>query len=102
MVVELTDDLKVFRRYGGALVLTGSPWFALQPYIRPENARRYLALPNTNLATNVAEFIIPKGTMVLVGKVADQVLNTVRFGDYAVGSGLQVYLPNPATARLIK
>lgn len=101
-VIELADDLHVFRRYGGTSVPTGSPWFSLKPYVYPSNARRYLALPNTNLATNVAEFIVPKGTKMLVGNVADQAQNIVRFGDYAVGGGLQVYLPNPAAARLIK
>ena len=97
-VTELTNDLKVFRHYGGDSFSTGSPWFSIKPYVRPGNARRYLALPNINLATNVAEFIIPKGTKVLVGPVASKISDSL-FGSYAVGGGLQIYLPNPTIAR---
>ena len=100
-VIELTDNLKVFRRYGGASLATGSPWFSPQPYVRGGNARRYLALPNTNLASDVAEFIIPKGNKILVGTAASKSFDDL-FGSKAVGGGLQIYLPDPSIARRIK
>jgi len=101
-VVELADDLHMFRRYGGTSMPTGSPWFSLKPYAYPGNARRYLALPNTNLATNVAEFIIPRGATILIGKTAEKTMDTVRFGSYALGGGFQIYVPDPTIARLFK
>jgi hypothetical protein len=99
MVYQAMKDLHVFRRYSGELKV--SPWFSLKPYVYPGNARRYLALPDKNLATNVAEFIIPKDTKFVFGKVASQISDSL-FGSHAVGGGLQIYLPDPFEARRIK
>ena len=101
-VAELTADLEVPRYYGGNSVPTNSPWFSTRTYSRSGNARRFLSLPNTNLATNVAEFSIPKGTRILIGKAASKVNEVRIFGKYAVGGGVQIYLPDPTKARLLK
>ena len=99
VVYQLTGELDVFRRYSGDLKV--SPWFSPKPYVYPGNARRYLALPNKNLATNIAEFVIPKDTKLLFGKTASQILDTF-FGSHAAGGGLQIYLPNPFVAKRTK
>jgi hypothetical protein len=99
-VVTLSEDLIVYRHWGGKAPETGSPWFSPKPYARPGNARRYLALPNRNTAENVSAFRIPAGTTIIRGKVASQVQD-IRFGPYAVGGGIQIYVPNPEDAILI-
>jgi len=101
-VVELKTDLEVLRYYGGKSVPTNSPWLSIKSYSRFGNARRFLSLPNTNLATNVAEFSIPKGTRILIGNAASKVNEVLIFGKYAVGGGVQIYLPYPTIARWIK
>jgi RHS repeat-associated protein len=101
-VVELTTDLKVLRYYGGNTIPTNSPWFSIKSYSRFGNARRFLSLPNRNLATNVAEFSIPKGARILIGNAASKVNDVLIFGKYAVGGGVQIYLPDPTMARWVK
>jgi RHS repeat-associated protein len=93
----LAEDLVVFRRWGGRASETGSPWFSPQPYARPGNARRYLALPEANTAENLTAFKIPAGTTILRGKVGSRA-GEVRFGSNAVGGGVQIYLPDPSAA----
>lgn len=95
---ETTQDITVYRHWGGGASETGSPWFSPKPYVRPGNAQRYLALPLSNSAQNISVFMIPSGTTVIVGKVAPQ---TSYFGSQAVGGGTQVYLPNPSNAVLL-
>jgi len=46
-VVTLTEDLIVYRHWGGDAPEIGSPWFSPEPYMNPEDARRYLAPRNT-------------------------------------------------------
>ena len=99
-VVTLSEDLIVYRHWGGEAPETGSPWFSPKPYVRPGNARRYLALPNYNSADRVSAFRIPAGTTIIRGQVASQV-GQPRFGPYATGGGVQIYLPNPEDAVLI-
>jgi len=99
-VETLTEDLIVYRHWGSEAGETGSPWFSPKPYVRPGNARRYLALPEYNTAENVSSFRIPAGTMIIRGKVASKV-GTVNFGSYATGGGTQIYLPDPNVAVLI-
>ncbi|MBC7252212.1 MAG: RHS repeat-associated core domain-containing protein [Anaerolineae bacterium] len=98
MVETLTEDLIVYRRWGGEARETGSPWFSPKPYVRPGNARRYLALPNTNTAENVSVFKIPAGTTIIRGEVAPRVRD---YGPHAVGGGMQIYLPDPEKAILL-
>jgi len=97
-VITLTEDLIVYRHWGGDARETGSPWFSPKPYIRPGNARRYLALPPENTAKNVSVFRIPAGTTIIRGKVAPQI---EQYGPYAAGGGMQIYLPNPEDAILL-
>jgi RHS repeat-associated protein len=93
----LTEDLIVYRRWSGSAVEIGSPWFSPQPYAHPGNARRYLALPQDNTAASLTAFRIPRGTVVLRRKVGTQV-GVEGFGDYALGGGTQIYLPDPSVA----
>ncbi len=99
-VITLTEDLIVYRHWGGDAEETGSPWFSPKPYVRPGNARRYLALPDYNSATRISVFKIPAGTTIIRGKVASQV-GQPKFGPYATGGGIQIYLPHPESAVLI-
>jgi RHS repeat-associated protein len=96
-VETLSDDLIVHRRWGGGSSELGSPYFSTKSYVKPGNARRYLALPDKNTANEVTSFIIPAGTTFLQGKVASQV-GSIGFGDYAIGGGMQIYLPDPELA----
>jgi len=91
-VVELTEDTKVYR-YWTEGMREVSYWVSPTRYVRPGNARRFLALPESNLATNVTEFIIPKGTKILIGQAASKVDDFVTFGEHAVGGGIQFYVP---------
>ncbi len=99
-VETLTEDLLVYRHWGDEAPEAGSPWFSPKPYVRPGNARRYLALPEYNSASNVSVFKIRAGTTIVRGKVASQV-GQANFGSYAVGGGAQIYLPNPSDAVLL-
>ena len=73
-VITLSEDLIVYRHWGGDAHETGSPWFSPKPYVRPGNARRYLALPDYNSATRISVFKIPAGTTIIRGKVASQLI----------------------------
>jgi VIT1/CCC1 family predicted Fe2+/Mn2+ transporter len=69
-VVTLTEDLIVYRRWGGDAPEIGSPWFSPEPYLDAEEARRYLALPENNAAEQVSAFRIPAGTTLVQGSLA--------------------------------
>jgi RHS repeat-associated protein len=97
-VITLSEDLIVYRHWGGEAAETGSPWFSPKPYVRSGNARRYLALPNTNTAENISVFKIPAGTTIIRGEVAPRVRD---YGPHAVGGGMQIYLPDPEKALLL-
>ncbi len=86
-IVRLTKDLKVYRYWGGEAREKGF-WYTPKRYRFPGRARRYLALPPTNTAENVSEFVIPKGTIILRGRVAPM------FGQ--PGGGIQIYVPDPS------
>ena len=96
----LISDLIVYRHWGGTTSELGSPWFSLKKF-SPEDARAYLALPNGNTATNVTAFRIPAGNKIVKGKVASQV-GVDGFGDYAIGGEIQIYLPDPSVAQVIR
>ncbi len=96
----LANDLKVYRHWGGKAEETGSPWYSPTKYERPDEARRFLALPDVNVADRISCFVIPQGTTILRGKAASMVGNPP-FGEYAVGGGEQIYLANPAVARVV-
>ena len=84
--------MRVYRYWGGKTELMGSPYFGTEFY-SAEDARRLLALPGGNTAANVTAFRIPKGTTVLVGDAACQT-GKAGFGDWAVGGGAQIYVPD--------
>lgn len=70
-------------------------WVTLNPNLTPDEARKLLALPESNLAVNVTQLTIPAGTTVLFGEAAEQ--NAAEWaGLYAVGGGLQIYVPDKA------
>ena len=100
VLLELTEDLIVYRHWGDDATEIGSPWFSPRAYSRPGNAQRYLALPSTNSATKVSQFRIKKGTKVLVGKVGSKA-GEEGFCRNAYGGGIQVYLPDPDDAQIV-
>ena len=97
--IELTDDITVYRYWGGIAGETGSPWYSLEIYT-PTDARVNLALADGNTAVNVTKFKIPAGIKILQGKVTNMVGET-GFGNYATGGGTQIYLPDPSIAQMI-
>jgi hypothetical protein len=68
--VILQSDVTVAREFGGTSRALGS--FLSRASAAPTRAAAIenLRLPASNLATNIAEITIPKGTPVFVGKVA--------------------------------
>jgi hypothetical protein len=65
-------------------------WLSFDSSLTSEQARALLALPNGNLATQVTQFIIPRGTNYIIGTVASQT-SASWAGSYAVGGGIQIY-----------
>ncbi len=97
---ELTEDVTVYRYWGRGSGETGSPWYSFDSSMSPVEAQSSLALPISNTATEVSTFVIPKGTTIVIGKAASQVA-TPKFGPYAIGGGIQIYLPDPSVAQLV-
>ena len=93
VAVKLNDMVTVYRYWGGNSE-TG-PWVTVYRGLSPAQARAMLALPNKNLATNITEFGIPKDVVIIVGKAASQVTANWA-GPYAVGGGIQIYVPDPS------
>ena len=94
VAVKLNDMVTVYRYWGGNSLETGA-WVTVYRGLSPAQARAMLALPNKNLATNVTEFGIPKDVVIIVGKAASQVTADWA-GPYAVGGGIQIYVPDPS------
>jgi hypothetical protein len=96
--VKLTDDIIVYRYWGEGSQETGN-WVTLYSDLTPEQARSLLALPKENSATNLTQFVIKKDTVIIVGETAEK--TTANWaGSYAIGGGLQIYVPD--TSALIK
>jgi hypothetical protein len=81
--VTLTDDLVVFRNFGGEADTRGR-WLVSA---MPANPRKDLALPPGNTAEDVSTWIIPKGTEIIVGPAAP--LNGLP------GGAEQIYVSDP-------
>lgn len=96
-----TEDLVAYRYWGDGSAESGSPWFSAKPYVKPGNARRFLALPEKNSAQNMTQFVIRAGSTIIRGKAASQA-GVPGFGDYAVGGGVQIYVPEPEIAQPIR
>ena len=77
---------------------TGSPYFTTNGNLTPDEARQLLALPDSNTAVTVTQYIIPEGTTVLEGN-ASSMVGEDGFGDYATGGGTQIYLADPSVAQ---
>jgi hypothetical protein len=93
VAIRLDRPLAVYRHWCAGVGERGH-WFALRPYSRKGNARKYLSLPKGNTAEFITEFTIPAGTVILLGKVRAKVNDLLEYGEYAIGGGLQVYLPD--------
>lgn len=96
--IELEEDLTVYRYWGGHSTTLEAFWLSPKAYPSPTDARRALALPDSNTAEKMDRFELLKGTIILWGKAASQV-GVSRFGPYATGGGDQIYLPDPSKAR---
>jgi len=93
--------LVVYRYWGDGAEETGRPWFSPILYETPEEARRSLALPDSNSALNVSAFLVPADTPFLIGNAADM-SSLPGFSSTATGGGGQIYLADPATAVLLR
>ena len=94
MAIKLNDMVTVYRYWGGKSPETGS-WVTVYRNLSPSQARSLLSLPNTNSATNITEFGIPRDIVIIVGKAASKVTEEWA-GPYATGGGIQIYVPNPS------
>lgn len=83
-VVKLDKDLVVYR-YSGGIANPRGRWLTTEKLSDPVNQ---LALPPGSTAKNVTQWVIPKGTEVLMGTVAP------KFG--RPGLAPQIYLPDPS------
>ena len=92
MTITLKENVNVYRYWSDTKKQRGN-WTTLNPTLSPEEVRAFLALPNENYAFGVTQFIIPQGTTVLAGKVAEQQSDDW-FGAYAIGGGFQIYIPD--------
>jgi hypothetical protein len=82
VTITLKENVSIYRYWSDISGERGR-WTTLNPNLSPEEARSLLALPNDNYAFGVTQFIIPEGTTVLVGKVAEQT-STEWSGAYAI------------------
>lgn len=94
--IKLEEDIVVYRHTDAV----GAPgrYFAPIPYPSATGAKLQLALPKTNDSSRVEAWLIPKGSVILRGGVADQSGET-HFPTHAPGGGIQIYLPDLARAR---
>jgi len=95
IAVKLRQPIVAYRYWGGGSEEVGSPWLTLYSHLSPEQARSLLALPNRNLANSITPFKIPENTVIVIGKAASQVTEGWA-GPYAVGGGIQIYVPDPS------
>lgn len=91
--LKLTQSRVAYRYWGGESEETGSPWLTVYSNLTPEQARSLLALPDGNLANHITPFLIPEDTIVLIGKAASQISQDWA-GSYALGGGIQIYVPD--------
>ncbi len=92
--ITLDENLSVYRYWSGSPAKEVGPWVTPESTLTPGEARALLALPDSNLATNITKFTIPKGTTILIGQAAEQTLEPWA-GSYATGEGLQIYIQDP-------
>jgi hypothetical protein len=95
MPVVVGQDSGAFRYWSDPAAERGH-WLTLDPHLSPEEARAALALPAANTASQMSPFTIREGTVVLVGRAASQT-SALWAGSYALGGGLQVYVPDLAS-----
>jgi hypothetical protein len=93
--ITLKEDLIVYRYWSGDARREIGSWVTLNPNLTPDEARKLLALPDSNLAINVSQFIIPADATILLGEASEQTSSSWA-GTYATGGGLQIYLRDPS------
>jgi hypothetical protein len=91
--ITLDKDITVYRYWSGDDIKEIGNWVSLDSSLTPDEARNILALPDTNLAVNVTELTIPAGSTVLLGEAAEKTTADWA-GSYAIGGGLQIYIPD--------
>jgi RHS repeat-associated protein len=96
VVETLTEDIYVYRYWGGVAKETGS-WFSTTQYECGQAARRAMALPRANSGLRVTQFKIPKGTTIIRGEAASMA-GKKEFWPGATGGAPQIYLPDPRKA----
>ena len=100
LALKLTEELTVYRYWGGNSLEAGSPWYSLDSFMTPDVARETLALPDGNSAINISKFILPKDTVIVLGEASPQLDNGL-FGAYAEGGGIQIYVPDASAVKLV-
>ncbi len=99
--IRLTRPMVVQRRYGGGANESGSPYYTRQSYASRAIAKVRLALPRANKANLKTTHILPKGSIILVGRAAPQQAGKT-FGVNAKGGDQQIYVVNPKAAKSLK
>lgn len=97
--LKLRSDMIVHRRHSkreGYEIR--SPWYSRQEYKTLTKARKHLATPISNPANKVSTYLIPSGSIILVGKVAPQI-GKKGYSSNATGGGEQIYVTNPQLVR---
>lgn len=84
----------LYRYWGGEQPDKLSYWYSPIKYGSAETARKMLALPDKNKATNVTVYFMPAGTPYLWSIAADMT-DVPEYGPYATGGGPQIYIRNP-------
>lgn len=91
--ITLNESLTISRYWSNEKYQRGS-WATIDPSLSPEEARAFLALPNGNYAFGRTEYAIPEGTTVIISKVKEQ-KTELWAGEYAIGGGFQIIIPDP-------
>lgn len=91
-LIKLNKPIVVHRHHQDGGGSNPSRWFSRQIYKSTKGAEKFLALPRGNDATNRSAYLIPAGSVIIVGRAASQASNTRVFGPNATGGGEQIYI----------
>jgi len=97
--VKLTEEITLYRSYGGKAGELGSFWTRMQPS-GPMQAQMDGAILSEwgNTLTQVAQIRVPAGTIIYEGYAAEQAGTVIKL----LGGGSQVYIPFVDPSWLIK
>jgi RHS repeat-associated protein len=96
--VTVQEDTIVYRYHNPGQPAT--EWYSPTQYNTPAEAQQHLALPASNTATEMSQYILPRGTRVLYGEVQSKV-GDAYFHPHATGGGMQYYVPDFSKLQLL-